>query len=170
MKELKKESKTKIKSEGRHEQKNTAGLGNNGVPTDHCVAPYANAVKMPRDKATLLIKGNKGTPVDIEKVKEIVVDNKVPVLSTNVRENGDTYINFPSIDNRDKVTSLIKEKVATENDVVTMKSKLPSISITGITDNLNKSELLERIRQQNAEISNLIESGSVFEIVLQCLK
>ena len=163
VKELKKESKTRINSKGSQEQKDTAELGNNC--SDHCVTAYSSAVKVPPNKATLLIKGNKGTPVDIEKVKEIVVKNKVPVLSANVTENGDTYINFPSMDNRAKVTSLIKENVATENDVVTMKSKLPSISITGITENLNKSQLLERIRQQNVEISNLIDNGSVFEII-----
>ena len=71
-----------------------------------------------------------------------MVNHKIPVLSTNVKENGDTYINFPPLENRDEVTSIIKSKVSTENDVVTMKSKLPSISITGIAEKLNKSELV----------------------------
>ena len=156
MKELKKESVSKIKLVENHEHR-TAGLTNNGGHTGQHISSYANVVKKPQDKSSLLIKGNKGTPVNIEIVKEIVVDHKIPVLSTNVRDNGDTYINFPSLENRDEATSIIKSKVSADNDVLSMKSKLP--------EKLTKSELVQRIKQQNVNISNLMSNGSVFEVV-----
>ena len=160
VKELKKDSASKIKLvESQNEQRTAEKTECQHEPS------YAKAVKKPQDKSTLLIKGNNGTPVNIDTVKEIVIGHKIPVLSTNVSDNGDTYINFPPLENKDEVTSIIKSKVSTENDVVTMKSKLPSISITGIAEKLNKSELVQRIQQQNAKIAELISNGSVFEVI-----
>ena len=49
--------------------------------------------------------------------------------------------------------------------IVELKSKLPSISISGIEEKLDKQELVDHICRQNVEIAALVTKGSTLDIV-----
>ena len=117
------------------------------------------------EKASLLIKGDNGKAIDLDIVKDIVVTNKIPVTSTAVKDNGDTYLNFPCQHSRAKATPMIKSKMADVKEIVTLKSKLPTISISGITEKLSKVDLTERICNQNEEINACVKNGSCLEVI-----
>ena len=126
---------------------------------------WSGVVKSSNTESSLLIKAKEGVAVDLNIVKEIVVSNSIPVKSTVVKENGDTYINFPSTGSREKITPLLKSSVIPETNIVTLKSKLPTIAISGIEGTLGKQDLLEQICKQNTDISALIAKGSTLEVV-----
>ena len=126
---------------------------------------WAHVLKHRKQKASLLIKGDNGTPVDLNIVKDLVVTNKIPVTSTAVKDNGDTYVNFPCLDSRDKAAPMIKSNVTNVKEVVTLKSKLPTIAISGITEKLSKIDLTKCICSQNKEISTCVKNGGSLDVI-----
>ena len=47
-----------------------------------------------------------------------------------------------------------------------LKEKLPSISIVGITEEITKEELVTKIRQQNPYVKELIDQEHTFKVVI----
>ena len=126
--------------------------------------PWSNPAQVERMKASLCIKSN-GVPVNIEKVQEIAITNSIQVSKTIVKDNGDVYVDLPSRENRDKLTPLLTHDTFTGNEIVNIKSKLPTISILNVTSFTSKEELVEKVKRQNPLIKEKIENGSEFSIV-----
>ena len=63
------------------------------------------------------------------------------------------------------VTPLLKSSVIPENQIVTLKSKLPTIAISGIQDKHEKQDLVDQICKQNSDIAALVTKGSTLEVV-----
>ena len=115
-------------------------------------------------KASLCIK-SKGNTVDIKRIKEIACANSIQVSKADVKENGDVYMDMPSHENREKLLPLLEGDTFAQNEIVKLKSKLPTISILNVEDFSSKEEFVEKIQQQNPEIKRLIAEGSEFSIV-----
>lgn len=122
---------------------------------------WASAVKK---KSSLCIKAN-GNPVNIEKVKEIVTSNNIQVTKTVVKDNGDVYLDMPSQENRERVTPLLNDEAFNQNQVVSLKSKLPTITILNVKEFTTKDAFIEKVKNQNQKIKERIESGSEFSVV-----
>ena len=126
--------------------------------------PWSNTKRVNKMKASLCIKSN-GTPVDLEKVEELATANSIQVSKTVIKDNGDVYVELPSEENREKLSPLLDEETFANNEVVNVKSKLPSISILNVKTFPSKDEFIDRVKQQNPIIKELIEKGSEFSIV-----
>ena len=115
-------------------------------------------------KSSLLVKADTdGNPVSAEKVKKVVMDHGIPVTKVVVSSTGDTFINMPDEKSRDKLHPLLQSE---DNDVVLLKSKLPSISIMGVTEDLSRDEIKQGICNQNASIGMLVnEQKEEFEVI-----
>lgn len=133
-------------------------------PVKSTVTPWTDKVRVEDMKSSLLVKPDKdGNPVDVEAVKKIVMDNGVPVNKVVVTETGDTFINLPTKESRDKLCPLLKSD---QNDVVTLKSKLPTVTILGVTDQLTKDEIKRGLCNQNEYIGKLVEDdGEDLEVI-----
>ena len=125
---------------------------------------WSNAKRVARMKTSLCIK-SKGAPVNLEKVEEIVAANSIQVSKTVVKDNGDVYVELPSLENREKLTPLLSEEAFAGNEVVNVKSKLPSISVLNVKQFTSKEEFIEKVKLQNPTIKDLLDNGSEFSIV-----
>ena len=125
---------------------------------------WSNAKRVARMKTSLCIK-SKGAPVNLEKVEEIVAANSIQVSKTVVKDNGDVYVELPSLENREKLTPLLSEEAFAGNEVVNVKSKLPSISVLNVKHFTSKEKFIEKVKLQNPVIKELLENGSEFSIV-----
>ena len=94
-------------------------------------SPWKNQKRTREMKASLCIK-SKGTPVDMNKIQEIASSNSIQISKANVKDNGDVYVDMPSNENREKLHSLLENETFAENEVVKLKSKLPTISVLGV--------------------------------------
>ena len=131
----------------------------------------AQANKM---KSALVIKPDgEGNKVNSKEVRKIVHREGIPVDSVVELDNGETFVNLPDTESRDRVGQLLEES-HTDNPVVKLKSKLPSIEVMGVTakdiqnednEDLSPEELDEVIYKQNKEIAQLIDAGSELKVV-----
>ena len=106
--------------------------------------------------------------MDLNKIKDIAVNNNIPVTNIGVSQKGDTFIHCPSAEARDKLQPLISADLE-DKEVVSMKEKCPHVTIVDIIqtgdEDLTKDTILSQIRSQNPQISALIESGNQFNIL-----
>ena len=126
--------------------------------------PWSDTARVKKMKSSLCIKSN-GSEVDLEKMQEIAANNSIQVTKTTVKENGDVYVDLPSVENREKLTPLLNQEVFENHSVIKLKSKLPTISILDVKEFSSKDDFVEKIKKQNPEIRQLIEGGSEFSIV-----
>ena len=133
-------------------------------PVKTPVTPWTDNARLEGVKSALLVKADKdGNPVNANVVKKIVMDNGVPVNKVVVTDRGDTFINLPDEKSRDKLCPLLKTDT---NDVVVLKSKLPAISILGVTDDLTKDEIKLSLCRQNSFLGQLVnEDGEELEVI-----
>ena len=117
----------------------------------------------------MCIKSSIDAPVDSAKVKEIITTNGIQVSKASVnKKNGDLYVDLPSNENRDKLVNLLSEEVLPGNRVINLKEKHPTISIRGVSDYTTEKEFITKVKQQNEQIKERLESeeeGSVFSVV-----
>ena len=136
------------------------------INTQPTAPSYADKVRdtPPDTKKAILVKADKdGRPVDKKKVSKIIRDNGVQVNKVVVSSTGDTFINLPDDKSRDKLQPLLQSE---DNNVVMLKSKLPSISIMGVTEDLSKEEIKQGICNQNESIGILVnDQKEEFEVI-----
>ena len=101
----------------------------------------------------------------MEKVQEIVSTNCIQVAKTVVKENGDVFVDLPSEEVRSKLTPLLNDQAFAANEVVSLKSKLPSITILDVKRFSTKEVFVDKIKKQNPEIKELMDKGSEFTVV-----
>ena len=133
---------------------------------------WSDPLRTEKIKSALLVKPNgQGGKVDTQKVRKIVTDNRIPVNSVVESQNGELFVNLPDEESRDKVINLIEES---GNEVVKLKSKLPTVSLMGMTVNemkneggedFSKTELEESIYNLNKPIADLVDDGAVLKVV-----
>ena len=118
-------------------------------------------------KSALLIKPDKnGKPVELPVIRDLAIQNGIQVNKTVVTDTGNTFINLPSVSNRDKLAPLLESSSVVEPDrIVNLKSKLPTISVVGIEEAITKDTAAAYILGQNQVIKNLVESGETFHVV-----
>ena len=141
---------------------------NEAAPVQHTeelsTPPWSNPSRVERMKASFCIKSN-GVPVNIDKVQEIATSNSIQVTKSVVKENGDVYVDLPSTENREKLIPLLTDDTFARNEIVNIKSKLPTVSILDVSSFTSKETFLEKVKRQNPLIKEKIESGSEFSIV-----
>ena len=79
-------------------------------------------------KSSICIKSN-GNPINIDKFKEIAIQNSIQVSKTTIKPNGDLFVDLPSAETREKLQPLLVDEAFSKNEVINLKSKLPTISI-----------------------------------------
>ena len=65
---------------------------------------------------------------------------------------------------RDKLGPLLQINQI-QNNVVKLKSKLPTISLIGVTENLSKDDIKSELCSQNEEIGNLVNAGQELSVI-----
>lgn len=122
--------------------------------------------KLKEIRASLLVKrstGN-GRAMNIAGLEQTAVDNGIPVNSVHVTEAGDTFINLPNKSSSDRLEPLLRES-APDNEVITLKSKLPSIALLGVTQEYTKTQIVNMIKSQNEVVNLLVEDGSHLSVI-----
>ena len=113
-----------------------------------------------KPNVTVCIKSNEGKPVDVKKVKDIIIANGIQVSKANINQKtGDLFVDLPSEGNKDKLVPLINEDTLPGNKVVKVKQKSPTITIRDVLEYENSEEFIENVKSQNPEIKERIESG-----------
>ena len=125
-------------------------------------------------KSALVVKPDvEGNKVNLNTVKKIVSNAGIPVDSVIESSNGETFVNLPDAESRDRVSQLLEEKHAA-NPVVKLHSKLPSVAIMGITakhmlndanEEMTPEDIEESIHNQNKSIAEKIDQGSELKVV-----
>ena len=135
----------------------TASIANKpSVPVKSNPTVWDNLSKVEEMKSSLMVKPDQhGIPIDKNKLKKIVMDNGVPVNKIVVSQSGDTFINMPSEKVRDKLHPLL----GSDNEVVFLKKKLPSVKLLGITEKLTSDQIKTGLCNQNEAIGNLVNAG-----------
>ena len=117
--------------------------------------PWKDQARTKDMMSSLLVKPDKeGNPVNEAVVNKILMDNGVPVNKVVVTDTGDTFINLPNQKSRDKLCPLLKSD---KNDVVALKSKLPTITILDVKDDLTRDQIKQGLCNQNDYIGKLVE-------------
>ena len=129
------------------------------VPT----LPWSNPTRVQKMKSSLCIKSN-GIPVNKGKLQEIATNNNIQVSKT-VEKDGDLYVNLPTEENREKLSALLNDEAFNGNEVVKLKSKLPTITILNVKEFVSKEDFVEKVKRQNPRIKEHIDKGSEFTIV-----
>ena len=130
---------------------------------------WSNVKRVDNMKASLVIKQAPGiNKPDLKRLREIAVQNKIPVSNVRTSKKGDTFIQCPTTKDRDRLEPLLHADYGKE-EVAALKEKLPHISIVDIlkTDgvNVSKESILSDIRDQNPAISDLITAGEEFTVL-----
>ena len=132
-----------------------------------------NRVRDMRSSLVLKSKpGDQDPVVDLDRVKSLAIQNKILVAKVGVSHTGHTFIQCPTVQDRDKLQPLLTAGFE-DKEVVALKEKLPHISIVDIarsqSDDITstgfKADLLNQIRNQNHQIDALIETGHEFNIL-----
>ena len=152
---------------------NQASGATDGNPCNMSVWHDNNRVKNMRSSLVMKAKpGEQNSTVDLDRVKSLAIENKIAVAKIGVSQTGHTFVQCPSVQDRDKLQPLLSADFGNK-DVVVLKEKLPHVSIVDIAksqgDDISstgfKDELLKQIRNQNHQVDTLIESGHEFEIL-----
>lgn len=134
---------------------------------------WNNTARMHKVKSAIVVKADQqGNKVSAKEVRKIVTEKGIPVNSVIESDTGELFVNLPDEESRDRVSQLLEESHAS-NPIVKLQSKLPSISIMGLTaremdndgEDFTSAELEEDIYKQNKSIAQLIDRGSVLKIV-----
>ena len=64
-----------------------------------------------------------------------------------------------------KLTPLLNDGAFATNTIVPLKSKLPTISILNVKEFSSNGEFIEKVKNQNPKIKQLIDAGSEFSVV-----
>ena len=134
------------------------------TPTTSTV--WDNRDKVKELRTSLLIKRNEasGTSVDVDKLEKTAIDNGIPVNSVHVTDSGDIFVNLPDKASRDKLQPLLRDTDPT-NEIVTLKSKLPTIALLGVIREYTKTDITNMILKQNKVIRVLAEEGSHISVL-----
>ena len=117
------------------------------------------------EKFTICIKSN-DNPINADQVRNIVIENSIPVIRTNSKPNGDLFIELPSLESKNKLEPLLKvDPIFKENNVVNLKSKSPTIAILDIDSFTSKEDFESQVKNQNPHIKELCEKGSEFSVI-----
>ena len=141
---------------------NTANVINTGTVWDNV-------------RSSIVVKPDpQGNKLKISMVKKFATERGIPIDSVVESSNGDTFINTPDVESRDKVMESLQESHAA-NEVVKLKSKVPTISVMGVEachmtnqddEEMSKEELRTAIYRQNRFIAPLMDKdNSELEVV-----
>ena len=135
---------------------------------------WSDATRVQKVKSALVVKPDeRGNTVNSKDVRKIAADEGIPVDSVIESGNGEMFVNLPDEESRDRVTQLLVQSHS-DNPVVKLKSKLPSIAVHGVTsrdvkngddEDLSKEELAQCIYRQNGSIAALMDKGSHLSVV-----
>lgn len=133
-----------------------------------------NRVQKLRVKASLVVKPDQhGNIIKTKTVKKIATEQGIPIDSVVESSNGETFVNTPDVESRDKVLQCLEASHAS-NPVVKLKSKLPTITVMDVEARhlmneddqvVTKNELRENIYRLNKFITPLVDTGSELEVV-----
>ena len=111
---------------------------------------YASKVKSSRSVIVIKKKGN-GPPANMDVIYQAAVDNNAAVSNAYKNNTGDTVVVCEDEQSMQSLVPVLTDKMDTEKfEVVTPPRRLPTISIIDIGSKYTKSELLERVKSQNA--------------------
>ena len=124
-------------------------------------------------KSSLMVKPDlQGNPVDVNKIKNLVVDKGIPVNSINVSSKGETFVNLPNETTRDKLGPLLVPLFPNDGEseepfvkVVNVKSKLPSVSLLRVEEEMTPHQITERIYKQNENIKTLMDAKCHLSVI-----
>ena len=135
---------------------------------------WSDVTRVQKVKSALVVKPDqRGNTVNSKDVRKIAADEGIPVDSVIESGNGEMFVNLPDEESRDRVSQLLVESHS-DNPVVKLKSKLPSIAVYGVTSrdvkngddvDLSKEELAQCIYRQNGSIAALMDKGSHLSVV-----
>ena len=125
---------------------------------------WDNGEKVKEIKSSLMIKADKeGRPVNAVSINKLIRDNGIPVIKVVAATNGDTFINLPNEKVRDELQPLLQSD---NNKVVSLKSKLPTVSLLGVEEELSRDDIKNALCKQNNVIGKLVnDEGEELSVV-----
>jgi hypothetical protein len=148
-------------------------------PEEEPVAPgsvWADQARVQklRIPSSLVVKpDDHGNKINSGAVRKIATEQGLPINSVVESINGETYVNLPDIETRDRVSQILEESHAS-NPVIKLRSKLPTIAVMSVTvrdmrndddQDLSAGELQQSIYRQNKSIAVLMDKGSELDVV-----
>ena len=87
------------------------------------------------------------------------------MTKTSTKDNGDVFIELPSNENCQKLIPLLDTNTFEQNEVVQMKSKLPTITILGVKEYTSKEDFIEKLKKQNPLLTDKLDQDNEFSII-----
>ena len=91
--------------------------------------------------------------------------NSIQISHAKVDSNGGVIIKMPSVENRDKLSPILQESGFSSNRIEALESKSPTIAVLDVENYTTKEEFVEKVKNQNPDIREKIETGSLFKVV-----
>ena len=148
----------------------TSGSISVAHPTQENTSLWSNENRVKNIKASLVIRNkpgcteNSNKEADLQKLKTLAISNRIPVSRVGFDTNGNTFIDCPSVTDRNKLQPLIASDFV-HKEVTAVKEKFPCISIVGIEDEVTKSNLVMQLTKQNPKIETLVNAGEEFTVL-----
>ena len=136
-----------------------------GVPNDVTKNPWcdSNRVEKLRHPASVIVS-SAGENVPLSDLKTIITENNIFVNNTFENKAGEIVITTSSQADRTKLVHSISEKFPQSN-LKQPLTKLPTISISGIRDEIEPDDLYATIMKLYPDIKSLIDSGETFSVL-----
>ena len=93
---------------------------------------------------------------------KMVMENGVPLNKVVVTRTGDTFINFPNVESQDKIRPLLEQS---DNEVVILTKKLPSVNLHGVTEEFTQEEINSGICSPNKVVGDLVNAGQELSVI-----
>lgn len=130
---------------------------------------WANKAGVQRVKSSLVLRNKSGVVAadrnsDLQKLKALAMKNNIPVSRVGHDSSGNTFIDCPTESDRNRLQPLLAQDFV-EKNVSAVKEKLPCISITGIAEEVTKTNLPVLLSKQNPKLDAMIKSGEEFSVL-----
>ena len=133
------------------------------VPTVSYEGAWSNPNAVKNLKESFVIKPDaKSCQLPLDHIREVVVEQKLPVNRVGVSASGNTFVHCPNIEVRDNLQQMFSDYPG--QTVHPLKDRQPSISIVGITEVFTKEELVVTIQNLNKNVDELMKQGHYFKI------
>ena len=97
--------------------------------------PETTKKRVIKPKFTVCIQNNNGTNVDVNKVSEVVMSNRIQIKRASVdQKTKNFYVELPAEESREKLLPLLNETNGLENQAFNIKEKSPVITIYQVPD------------------------------------
>jgi hypothetical protein len=129
-----------------------AGSGDNTLQGDVTLADRVKPTKPVKStQSVIIIKKKSGPPADMDVIYNAAVETNAAVTKAYKNKSGDTVVVCETEESKQSMLPVLNNQMDKERfTVVTPAARRPTVTIIDIASNYSKTDLLARVKRQNA--------------------